>query len=137
MIQILITAGLLFFQQAAAPPPRPSVAGKVVNSLNGEAVRGATVILRSHDETDGISYADETDADGRFSMEDVQPGEYSISARRQGFAFEPPGAVGAPPPNLKVEQGGQKQDLVIKLTPLGVIAGRVLDSDGDPVHGVS
>jgi len=140
VIQLLIAAGLLFAQngaQQAAEPSRPSVAGKVVNSLNGEAVRKATVILRSHEKADGISYADETDSDGRFSMEDVQPGEYSISSRRQGFAFEPPGATGAPPPNLKIEPGGGKQDLVIKLTPLGVIAGRVLDSDGNPVHGVS
>ncbi|HUA21092.1 MAG TPA: carboxypeptidase-like regulatory domain-containing protein [Bryobacteraceae bacterium] len=135
MIPILIAAGLLFFQQAAAPS-RPGVAGRVVNSLSGEAVQGATVILRSRDETNGISYADETDADGRFSMQDVQPGEYSISVRRQGFAFEPPGATGAPAPNLKVEPGGGRQEQIIRLTPLGVIAGRVLDSDGDPLHGV-
>ena len=45
------------------------------------------------------------------------------------------GATGAPPPSIKVEPGQSLKDQKIKLAPLGVIAGRVLDEDGDPVRG--
>ena len=136
MISPLLAAGLLLAQQVAAQQPRTSVQGTVVNSVNGEPVRKATVILRSHDEAQGISYADETDANGHFTIDDVQPGEYAISAQRQGFLFQSSGAAGAPPPNLKVERGEQKNHVAIKLTPLGVIRGRVLDSDGEPVGNI-
>jgi len=136
VISILISAGLLFAQPAARPP-RSRVEGTVVNAASGEGVRNAIVILRSQDEAAGISYADETDGNGHFAIDDVQPGEYSILAERQGFVFLPPGARGAPAPSLKVQPGEQVKDAQIRLTPLGVIAGRVLDSDGDPVRGAT
>ena len=83
MITMLIAAALL-----------AQVEGRVVNSLNGEPVPKATVILRAHDEEHGQSYADETGADGRFSIDDVAPGDYAVLAERDGFVEA--GASGAP-----------------------------------------
>jgi hypothetical protein len=126
-----IVAGILTAQEP--PPPSLSVGGTVI-STSGDPIRKATVILRAHDEA-GISYTVDSDANGRFVIQDVQPGSYAVSADRQGFMLETEGAPGAPPPTLKVEAGQSRNDVKIKLVPLGVITGRVLDDDGDPVRG--
>jgi hypothetical protein len=138
VISILIALAPLLAQQASAPiEVKARVEGSVINSLNGEAVRKATVILRAHDEDHGLSYADETDSSGHFSIDDVEPGEYAAIAERAGFSLQSTGATGAPPPDIKVEAGQQIKDVKIRLTPLGVIAGRVVDADGDPVAGAN
>ena len=135
MIRIALAAGIVagILTAQEPPPPSLSVAGIVI-STSGDPVRKATVILRAHDEA-GISYTVDSDANGRFVIQDVQPGSYAVSADRQGFMLETDGAPGAPPPTLKVEAGQSRNDVKIKLVPLGVITGRVLDDDGDPVRG--
>jgi hypothetical protein len=144
MISILTLAAALLAQQV--PPPvavtsKPvavtKVEGRVINSLNNAAVPNATVILRAHDLEHGQSYADESDGNGNFSFDDVETGEYAVVAERRLFMAEPTGATGAPPPDIKVEKGRQIKDLKIRLIPLGVITGRVLDADGDPVRGAT
>src|SRR5580692_9647715 len=104
----IVTLAMFLAQQVSAPAPVPAaprVEGSVVNALNGEPVRKATVILRAHDEEHGLSYADETDSNGHFSIPGVEPGEYAIIADHTGFIVRTAGATGAPPPNIKVEQG--------------------------------
>jgi len=128
----------LLAQQVSAPVVvKAHVEGRVINSLNGEALPKATVILRTHDAEHGQSYADDTDSNGHFSIDDVEPGEYAAVAQRPGFTFQSAGATGAPPPDIKMEKGQQIKNLIIRLTPLAVIAGRVLDADGDPVRGAT
>jgi len=126
-----IAAAILLAQEPA--PPRLSVAGVVISTA-GDPIRKAAVLLRAQDEN-GISYTVDSDANGRFVIYDVQPGAYAVSADRQGFESDTDGAPGAPPPSLKVEAGQSVSDVKIKLVPLGVITGRVLDDDGDPVRG--
>ncbi len=135
MIPILILAGFLAQVVSAPAPVVTRVDGIVINSLNGEPVRKATVVLRARDADHGLSYADETDANGHFSIVDVEPGEYAVTAEHPDFFQRSSGATGAPPPNIKIETGQQVNDYKIRLTPLGVVTGRVLDSDGDPVSG--
>jgi hypothetical protein len=135
MIWNLIAIALLAQHVSAPLAPKAHVEGRVINSLNGEAVRKATVVLRAHDAEHGQSYADETDGSGHFSIDDVEPGEYAVFGERPGFSLQSTGATGAPPPNIKVEAGQQIKDVTIRLAPLGVIVGRVLDEDGDPVRG--
>jgi hypothetical protein len=137
MIAILFTVALLAQTVATPVSVTTRIEGRVINSLNGEAVPKTTVILRAHDQEHGVSYADETDGNGHFSIGDVEPGEYAILAERPGFGPQSTGATGAPPPSVKVEKGQQLKDVAIRLTPLGVIMGRVLDADGDPVRGAN
>jgi Carboxypeptidase regulatory-like domain len=138
MISILTLAATFLAQQVSPPVAATTrVEGRVINSSNNAPVPKATVILRAHDPEHGQSYADESDGNGNFSFDDVEPGEYAVVVDRRLFMAEPTGATGAPPPDIKVEKGQQIKDVKIRLIPLGVIAGRVLDADGDPVRGAT
>jgi len=134
---ISIWIAVLLAQAASAPSASAfaRVTGRVVNSLNGDAVAKAVVILRAHDPEHGLSYADETDAQGHFSIADVEPGEYSMAVEHPGFILESTGAAGAPGPSVKINAGPRIEEFPIRLTPLGVIAGRIVDSDGEPARG--
>ncbi len=126
---------VLYFLLTTTALDGQQIAGKVVNSTNGEPVRRAIVIARAQDTDRGPSYAAETDSHGQFSIHDMEPGSYLVSASRQGFHFQARGATGAPPPPLKLDRGQAINDLVLRLIPTGVIAGRVVDEEGDPVRG--
>jgi len=134
---ISVWIAVLLAQAVSAPSPSASarVTGRVVNSLNGDALAKAVVILRAHDSEHGLSYADETDAQGRFSIPDVEPGEYALAVERAGFILESTGAAGAPAPSVKISAGRQIQDFAIRLIPLGVISGRIVDADGEAARG--
>ena len=134
MLPMLVAEIALLAQQAApVQQAAPSVSGRVVNALTGEGLRKATVILRSSD-ADATNYADETDGNGRFHIDGVEPGQYSISALRDGYVIEPAGGPGAPLPRLRIAAGQQMDQVVVKLSPQGVVTGRILDQDGDPVR---
>jgi hypothetical protein len=122
-------------QPADAPAPN-RVEGKVINAANGEPVPRATVLLQSQNGPQSLNYMAETNGNGQFKIENVSPGKYAVSADRQGFLLQVAGAAGAPPPRVTVEDGQPLQDVIIRLNPLCVIAGRVVDDDGDPLRGV-
>jgi hypothetical protein len=134
---ISIWIAVLLAQAASTPAASASaiVTGHVVNSLNGDAVAKAVVILRARDPERGLSYADEADAHGHFSISDVEPGEYAIAVERAGFILESTGAGGAPAPSVNIDAGQRIQDFAIRLTPLGVISGRIVNADGEPARG--
>jgi len=76
-----------------------------------------------------------TDAAGRFAMTGIAPGKYRLSAEHNGFIVTTYGARGPGKPGtlLTLETGQNSSDLTMRLTPHGVIAGRVLDEEGEPV----
>lgn len=110
------------------------VEGRVVSTTTGQPVRHALVMLQR----EGVSYAAETQSDGKFRIEGVSLGMYRASALRQGWI-----ALGAgrfppkPEPDLLIRGGEDTVQLTLRLTPPAVIAGRTLDPDGDPVSNLS
>ena len=138
---VLIPALFLCGQQ---PPAAPcSVSGRVLNAANNEPVRRAGLTLRRTDNPAGgsemqASYITVTDDHGRFAMKDIEPGKYNFSATRAGFADTEYGArrPGRPGVTLSLDAGQQLAGVVFRMTPHAVIAGRILDTDGDPIQGV-
>lgn len=140
-----------FCQEPANPPAKASLEGHVVGAVGGEPLRKVRLSLRmnvaggpqqaragSQVQLMFVSVAAQTDAAGKFVFENLDPGDYQLTARRDGFATETLGALteGKKREPIALAPGDRKSGLVIKMTPHGVIAGRVLDEDGDPIQGV-
>ncbi len=125
--------------QSADPPKKAVVTGRVLNATTGEPVKKAHMALSKAeagdaDEDASPSFVANTDADGHFSFDAVAPGNYRLAVQRSGFAYTQYGALGANGPGTVLSLASeQKLDLTVKVVPLGVIAGRVLDADGDAV----
>jgi 5-hydroxyisourate hydrolase-like protein (transthyretin family) len=115
------------------------VSGRVVNTTHGEPVAGATVTLRGLDEGPAQTYITETGGDGRFSIMNVVPGKYEPRPSKPGYEQSLPGhfATAKDFPPVTVEAGNAAEAIELRLIPDGVIAGRVVDSDGDPVRRAS
>src|SRR6185295_17760215 len=78
---------------------------------------------------------------GNFIVSNVPSGNYVISARKDGFT-EPaegfmPGAVSISTTPFPVVEGKLTDDLLLSMAPAGTISGRVRDSLGMPMPGVT
>ena len=119
-----------------------AMSGIVSNAATGEPVRRALVALRRIDMSPGVTtiqvaHTVATDAAGQFAMEGIAPGKYRLAAERNGFIATQYGARGPGKAGtlLTLEAGQKSSGLAIRLTPHGVISGRVLDEDGEPATG--
>ena len=147
MIRRLLTLSALFAACSAAQPPsaNPSdqkpirVEGRVLD-LGGAPVRKANVHLQGVAPQPATGqpqsgYSQTSDDAGGFAFENVTPGRYTLTADKAGFLAARYGArsVDSPGVQLTFAPGDKKPGLDLKLIPQGVIVGRVLDQDGDPI----
>jgi hypothetical protein len=130
------TLFLLLVVQAviAAQTVPASVEGIVTDLLTGNTVPKATLDLQSTSDS-SIRYPAITSSDGRFIFRNVLPGRYSLTASRTGYVRSQYGQRG---PNsdattLAVTSGQHAADVRVWMVQSGVISGRLLDNDGDPV----
>ncbi len=120
------------------PEDKCSIEGTVVSATTGEPLKKARVSLRPIGQQNGAAYGTTTDGAGHFLVDDVDPGRYSFSASRNLYVsqqYSPQGAKRGT--TLTLEKGQKLKQIVFKLTPQGVVAGRILDEDGEPLANVS
>jgi len=127
---------------APAPSIKPEdkcvIEGTVVSAATGEPLKKAHVSLRALGQQNGAAYGTTTDGAGHFLLDDVDPGRYSFSASRNLYVsqqYSPQGSKRGT--TLTLEKAQKLKEIVFKLTPQGVVAGRVLDEDGEPFANVS
>uniref|UniRef100_Q01ZV9 Cna B domain protein n=1 Tax=Solibacter usitatus (strain Ellin6076) TaxID=234267 RepID=Q01ZV9_SOLUE len=132
-----LLALLLFPFLLAAQDNLCEVSGSVVNALTGEPIRHAQVTLRRIDTAPGATSSVATDSSGNFAAT-LEPGTYRISADHTGFIPAQLGARGPskPSPPLVLTAGRKTTGQRINLYPQGVISGRIVDEDGEPVPNV-
>jgi hypothetical protein len=141
------------FQTLTVTPPKGSIEGRVVNGRTGAPLKRATVrlvaIMASPAPAAGAAtnflagnrptqIARETDEQGRFSFPGLDSGQYRLTAERQGFLRQSWGArkySGGSTP-VTVGDGQNVKAIDFRLMPQGVIIGKVLDEDGEPMAGV-
>jgi hypothetical protein len=109
--------------RAQAPAAKPgSVEGVVTNSVTGEPVKKANVLL-------GTNYTAITDAAGHFHFDNVTPAiDYSLLAEKDGFQ-----AIRTTRQRVTVAEEQHVQDVALKLMPLATVSGHIFDEDGDPI----
>jgi uncharacterized GH25 family protein len=144
-----LAAGSLFAQTAA---PQGTIEGTVVNAKTGAPLKRANIRLNGlmnrqqnapppapgQQQQQPPRLTKETDDQGHFSFAGVPAGRYTMSAERQGYLRQSYGGrvfntSGQP---FVLADGQSMKGVVFKLSPQSVIAGRVLDEDGEPVANV-
>ena len=122
---------LLWYHPRAGAAEKPGGAeGRVVDASSGEPIRKAMVILRRNQESGAAAY---TNAKGEFHFAELEPGAYAVSALRDGYVA----GRKEPPMVVTILQEKTQSDITVKLVRTGVVSGRVVDPDGDPVAGAS
>lgn len=150
--------------QSGAQPAMSSVEGRVLHEPGGEPIRKVVVRLLAMNADSPVStatatengpdqaeavelfsslagseglderlkYATATDAGGRFKFEKVPPGSYIVSISRDGYV-----EVKSRGMMITVVEGQNLADQTYKMATAGLIAGKILDADGDPMSGLT
>ena len=124
---LALAAALCLLRPAGAQPPpeKLAVKGQVVNALTGEPLSGARVIVsrQSDNATRSLQRNADTDAEGRFAVEDMPEGRYGLSVSCAGFASA----------SQSLDLNPRSEPVVLKLTPFSTIRGTIRRPDGAPL----
>ena len=124
-----------------APPKTElaTISGRVVRSTDGAPLKKAIVVAygaRNGQPFRARPKSATTDADGNFILKDLEAGRYMLSAKHNGYAGQSYGrrTPFGPGTAITLINGQQLKDIMFRMTPAGVIAGRVVDEDGEPMY---
>lgn len=111
------------------------IAGTAVNSLNGNPLALARIILRDvkHPQ-DAQSLL--TGDDGRFEFR-APAGKYSLHGAKRGFISSDYDQHEQFSSAVVTGAGLDTEKLVLKMAPSAVLSGKVLDESGEPVRGAA
>ena len=109
------------------------VSGMVVKLAGSAPLKSASVRLISIEDR-ARAYSATTDGGGRFALKNVERGRYRLRVRRNGFVTQEYGQKTPDDPGsiLTLAPGQEVKDLMFRLIPWSVIAGRIRDEDGEP-----
>ncbi len=111
---------------------RGSLEGAVTNAVTGEPIVRAHIVLHSQGPSQR-TFGALTTAEGKFSIENLPADKYFTEVQRVGFVAPVPRTAAD---NTVEVKAGEKKTRDFKLSPVGSITGRVVDSDGEPVEGI-
>lgn len=112
---------------------KQSIQGRVVEAKTGQPIRKVNVQVMGGA---GQSYGRQsvtTAADGTFTIEDLQPGRYVVTLEHAGFVQ----ATNRVQETFTLQPGQSLTGLIFRMQAAGVISGKIVDLDGDPMAGVS
>ena len=145
VLAMLLTLLLLPFLSTAqssksSPIPKKDeciVSGMVVKLAGSEPLKNARVQLLNQDDR-AESHSVVTDAGGRFDLRGLDPGRYRLAVHKDGFVTQAYGQKKPDDPGaiLTLRAKQEVKDLLFRLIPSAVIAGRVINDDGDPLPWV-
>ena len=142
---VVLLCGLMLSQAAATSTPAATgrIAGRIVADGANTPIAGARIVLlpttmpRPTAAGGGLGMMwrplqTQTDEDGRFVLDKVEPGSYRLDVQKNGFA--PAGEAGRGQTTEVV--AGKTTTVALALQKGGVIAGKVLDAQGEPLSDV-
>jgi hypothetical protein len=132
------SALLLLLFAAQLPPGNGSrISGRVTDAASGAPISGARVTLMMVVDVPGGAFGrrprqSTTDANGSFVFEGLESGQYDLRVEKAGFAAYPDVFGNAPIERLTVDAGSKDPELRIALDKGAVVAGRIVNSSGEP-----
>jgi hypothetical protein len=137
---LLLFVSVLSYNLFAQTPKEATATIAGLVTLNGEPVRGVTVTLQLQNPTGFDSTPPpraKTDAGGRFRITGVPAGQYILGALAPAFVAENDQplafAYRLQGKTVNVANGETIENVELKLKRGGVITGRVIDAQGEPV----
>jgi protocatechuate 3,4-dioxygenase beta subunit len=140
-VALLSCVALCAAVDGQTPPQKTSenctIQGQIVQQPGAVPIRKVQIGLSStgDDATDESGYKTVTDADGRFRIENIKPGNYRLSFGHAGFVDAEKRHHGSGM-LLSLTPGQEVKDLLLHVAPAAVITAKVLDGDGDPLARV-
>jgi hypothetical protein len=134
VMQLLLWGQAAVGQVSTAQPPDGSIEGRVINAVTGEPVGKATittVLSGGVNVTAASTRYVSTDASGRFVLRGLPAGRYALTAFKSGFV--PMRTADSAIGYISVASGQEVTGMVLRISPCGVLTGRIVDEDGDPV----
>ncbi|HLJ90257.1 MAG TPA: carboxypeptidase-like regulatory domain-containing protein [Candidatus Angelobacter sp.] len=133
-IALLTAFAFSCFAQSVAAPEAGMLAGSVLDGSTGNPIEKARVVLSRENSSEEAISDLKTAADGHFQFAGIPSGKYRLAITRPGYlsdsSLSPSGA-------LSLAAGQRMDDIVVRLTPQSVIAGTVVQENGDPLSGAS
>lgn len=109
------------------------IAGTVVSKSDGHPLDHAAVAIVDVKNRKNLQMMI-TSADGRFLFQGLTAGKYSLEGRRQGYIEAAYDSHEQYSTAIVTGADLDTENLVLRLAPDGLIAGRVLDESGEPVR---
>jgi hypothetical protein len=145
LLAIVVDVAPSYAQRAGgAPAVTVAATGSVrgrVTAANGVPLRGAEVRVR--DPNGRENRLATTDEEGRYQVDNLVPGEWSVSASKGGYItqqYDPRGSSPTergpfPMPPTTTIAARQRVEINFALRRGGAVAGRLFDEYGEPVAG--
>ena len=133
MSPLTVLALAFMLTQSATVPQQAAVSGTVLEAGSNTPVAGAQVTLISFALRPQLGRPPEpliatTDQNGRYRFDALEPGRYSVTVQKAGFA-----TMFGRGPEATLQAGERKTDLNVTIQRGAAIVGRVLDENGEPI----
>ncbi len=119
--------------RSATPDAKFKIAGTIVSSLSGTPLGNARVsVFDTSNPADAVWMI--TSENGRFEFGSLKRGKFSLQGAKRGFvraAYEQHEQFSTA---IVTGAGFDTENLVLRLTPLAFLGGKVIDESGDPVR---
>jgi Carboxypeptidase regulatory-like domain len=113
---------------------KAEIAGQVIDSATGQPLKKAWITARSeHSRRDGSTSV--SDAEGHFLLKDLEAGQYILFVQRTGYVTQVYGQryAGEQGTTVTLNPGQTLTDIIFHMIQGGVITGRVVDEDSEPM----
>jgi len=118
---------------SATPDAKFKIAGTIVSSLTGTPLGKARVSLFDTGNPADVAWMI-TSENGHFEFVSLKSGKFSLQGAKRGFipaAYEQHEQFSTA---IVTGAGFSTENLVLRLTPLALLGGKVIDESGDPVR---
>jgi len=124
--------------QSTANGPKAEISGQVLEAATGEPLKKAWVTARILEKGGRSGSTAVTDAQGHFLVRDLDPGRYMLGAQRNGYVTQMYGQrnAGEQGTTISISAGQKLTDITFRLVQGGVISGRIVDEDSEPLSRV-